>query len=188
MLRSEGGPWGVWVRTPVGLHGLGVLDEARALGDRAGVKNLVFELGPPGAGVLSWSAAARGAATDVIHTATEWAVRTGWTVCLRPEASHLISDVPSTLAALRSHSSLRLALEQAALLTDSMLPQRAQHMERLRHAFGQHSQLGCVMVADAGIEADVAGFAAITVWAARGAPNAGDGPRGRENPSPTEPG
>lgn len=149
MLRSEGGPWGVWVRTPLGLDGLGFLDEARAMGESAGVKNLVFELGPPGDGVLSWSAAARGAATEMIHAALEWSGTTGCTVCLRPEANHLISDVPSTLAALRAHPNLRLALDPAALLTESMLVHRAQHMERARHAFGQHPQVACVMVNNA---------------------------------------
>jgi hypothetical protein len=164
MLRSEGGLWGVWVRDPLALDRLGALDEASSLGDRARVKNVVIELGSPAAEMLSWSAAARGAAADALHAAMEWAGKTRLTVCLKPQATHVISDVPSTLAALRAHPALRLALEPAALLTDSMLAHRAQHLERMKHAFAQHPQVACLIVRGPEDAGDGEGFSAAKVW------------------------
>lgn len=105
----------------------------------------MIEIGPPAEGALSWANASRSAAADAIHRALEWSKNSNFTLFLRPDSAHVVSDIPSTLALLRSQPALKLALDAEALITASMQPNRAQHLERLVAAFGGHPQLGCVI-------------------------------------------
>lgn len=157
-LLSTTGPWGGWLRTPIATACDQVL---RGLQLPESLTRLVIELGPPAADTLSWSPAARGMATDAIHAALEWAGPRGITLHLRPDAGHIISDIPSTLAMLRSEPRLLLALEPMALLTEAMKEHRALHLERIRSAFGAHPQRGCVIGKDG---EEMAGYAAPVVW------------------------
>jgi sugar phosphate isomerase/epimerase len=134
------GAWGYWVQVPLLERPLVEVFPADVPPER-----LVVEIGPAPEGELSWSATARAAATDALHHALDWAKARKITLYLRPHAAHVVSDIPSTLALLRTHGSLRLAWDASALLAESMLPRRAEHLERMTHAFAGHPQLGCVV-------------------------------------------
>lgn len=137
---TQAGAWGYWVQVPLLERPL-----AEAFPSEVPPARLVVEIGPAPEGELSWSAAAKAAGMDAVHHALDWAKARGSTLYLRPHAAHVVSDIPSTLALLRTQGSLRLAWDANALLAESMLPRRVEHLERMTHAFAGHPQLGCVM-------------------------------------------
>lgn len=75
----------------------------------------------------------------------------GAEICLRPEAAHVLSDLPSCLVFLRSAAAarVRLLLDPMAMLTPAMVAHAEDHLERILGTLGPHPAVAGLMLANA---------------------------------------
>jgi hypothetical protein len=91
-----------------------------------------------------WSAQVRSSLDERLAHLLQRAKAAGVSVWLSPRASDLISDLPSTLSALRTHEGLGLFLDPGALLTESMKARAAEHVARMIEALVAHDRCAAV--------------------------------------------
>jgi hypothetical protein len=74
----------------------------------------------------------------------------GATLCLRPGAAEVLSDVPSCLVFLRSsEGAARLVVDPVALLTASMMERADDHLERILSALAGHPGVEALLLTNA---------------------------------------
>jgi len=71
-----------------------------------------------------------------------------------PRATDIISDIPGTLTFLRTFPAFGLVVDPAALLVESMLPDRMDHLSRIVDALVKHPACEAVVARDGADEWD----------------------------------
>lgn len=102
------------------------------------------------ASFANWGPRARPALDAACGALGSVLVRAGVTLCVRPSAGQVLSDVPSCLGFLRTHGGgpFGLYLEPGALLDESMLGRAEEHFDRMLGALLEQPGLVAVVIAN----------------------------------------
>lgn len=175
--RPDTGPAGTiaWIgleRTGGGLHdrawalvlGGSIMDAGFTPRSTGSTKRLVMRTAP-GAGsdrgqsddrvdledaarsLAQWSPSGRSAFDGVCDRVAVMAIDAGVTVCLRPHAAHMLSDIPSCLGFLRRWSGgpFELLIDALDLITPGMMARAEDHVARIADALAGTSGTAAVL-------------------------------------------